>query len=83
MESTTISLQLPDDVRTMYATLVAATGRSRNDLMVEALRLIGEHQIREIALIQEGQRQLRAGQGILLPNLLAELRADGMLPKHL
>ncbi|HWE61612.1 MAG TPA: hypothetical protein VHB98_07875 [Chloroflexota bacterium] len=75
----TTSLWLPDDVRAMYDTLVAATGRSRNDLMVEAMRLVGERQLREIALVQEGQRQIRAGLGIPLADLLAELRADGML----
>lgn len=79
MGATTTSLRLPDDVRDVYDTLVAATGRSRNDLMVEALRLIGMRQLREIALVQEGQRQLRAGQGIPFADLLAELRADGML----
>jgi predicted transcriptional regulator len=80
MGATTTSLRLPDDVRDVYDTLVAATGRSRNDLMVEALRLVGESQLREIALVQEGLRQIRAGQGIPLGDLLAELRADGMLP---
>ena len=79
MGATTTSLRLPDDVRDTYDTLVAATGRSRNDLMVEALRVIGLRQLREIALVQEGQRQLRAGQGIPFADLLAELRADGML----
>jgi len=48
--------------------------------MVEALRLVGERQLHEIALVQEGQRQLRAGQGIPFARLLAELRADGILP---
>lgn len=43
------------------------------------MRLIGLRQLREIGLVQEGQRQLRAGQGISFADLLAELRADGML----
>lgn len=80
MGATTTSLRLPDDVRDVYDTLVAATGRSRNDLMVEALRLVGERRLHEIALIQEGRRQIRAGQGIPFADILAELRADGMLP---
>jgi predicted transcriptional regulator len=70
---------MPDDLRDIYDTLVQATGRSRNDLMVEALRLVGERQLREIALVQEGQDQIRAGLGIPLADLVAELRADGML----
>lgn len=79
MGATTTSLRLPDDVCDVYDTLVAATGRSRNDLMVAALRTVGEQQLREIALVQEGQRQLRAGQGIAFADLLSELRDDGML----
>jgi predicted transcriptional regulator len=81
MGATTTSLRLPDDVRDIYDTLVAATGRSRNDLMVEALRQVGERQLREIALVQEGQDQIRAGLGIPLTDLLAELRRDGILPQ--
>jgi len=80
MGATTTSLRLPDDVRDVYATLVAATGRSRNDLMVEALRQVGEGQLREIALVQEGQDQIRAGLGIPFAAVLKELRRDGMLP---
>lgn len=75
----TTTLRLPDDVRDIYDTLVAATGRSRNDLMVEALRVVGMRHLQEIAMVQEGQRQLRAGQGIPFADLLDELRADGML----
>jgi len=78
--ATTTSLRLPEDVRDVYDTLVAATGRSRNDLMVEALRVVGERQLREIALVQEGQRQHRAGLGISLAVMRAELRATGILP---
>jgi len=74
------SLRLPTDVRAMYDTLVSATGRSRNDLMLEALRLVGERQLREIALVQEGRRQLRAGQGVPFAQLGEELRDAGMLP---
>ena len=79
MGATTTSLRLPDDVRDVYDSLVAATGRSRNDLMVEALRLVGEQRMREIALVQEGQRQIRGGQDIPFAELEAELRAKGML----
>lgn len=80
MGATTTSLRLPDDLRDVYDTLVAATGRSRNDLMVAALRLVGERQLREIALVQEGQDQIRASLGIPLADLVAELRTDGLLP---
>ena len=82
MGATTTSLRLPEDVRDVYDTLVAATGRSRNDLMVAALRIIGERQLREIALVQEGQRQHRVGLGISLSDLRAGLRAAGILPSE-
>ena len=82
MGATTTSLRLPDDIRDVYDTLVAATGRSRNDLMVEALRLVGEQRLHEIALVQEGQRQIRAGDGIPFAAFAGELRAKGMLPDH-
>lgn len=80
MPATTTSLRLPEDVRDVYDTLVVATGRSRNDLMVEALRIVGEARLREIALVQEGQQQLRAGLGIPLTVLRAQLRAEGLVP---
>lgn len=80
MAATTTSLRLPEDLRDVYDTLVAATGRSRNELMVEALRLVGEARLRELALVQEGQRQLRTGLGIPLTTLRAQLRAEGLLP---
>jgi predicted transcriptional regulator len=79
MGATTTSLRLPEDVRDVYDTLVVATGRSRNDLMVEALRIVGEARVRELAMVQEGQRQLRAGLGIPLPALRAQLRVEGLL----
>ncbi len=79
MRTTTTSLRLPNDVRDVYDALMSATGRSRNSLMIEALRLVGERQLHEIALVQEGQRQLRAGQGVPFAQLGEELRDAGML----
>ena len=38
----TTSIRLPDEVREQYETLAQATGRTRNELMVEALRPIRE-----------------------------------------
>jgi predicted transcriptional regulator len=78
MTTTTTSLRLPDDLREMYETLVIATGRSRNDLMVEALRLIANQRLREIELVQEGRRQIRAGMGIPFAEVVEELQAAGM-----
>jgi predicted transcriptional regulator len=79
MGTTTTSLRLPDDLREMYDTLVTATGRSRNELMVEALRIIADQKLREIELVQEGKRQIHAGEGIPFAEVVAALQADGML----
>ena len=49
----TTSIRMPDDVYEQYETLAQATGRTRNELMVEALRGMAERQLREIAMIQD------------------------------
>lgn len=77
----TTSIRMPDDVHQQYEMLAQATGRTRNELMVEALRAVAEHQLREIALVQEGLAQARAGQGMLVADAVAQLKAEGMLPE--
>ncbi|HWE64853.1 MAG TPA: ribbon-helix-helix protein, CopG family [Chloroflexota bacterium] len=76
----TISIRMPDDVHAQYETLARATGRTRNELMVEALRRAAEQQLREIALVQEGLAQSRAGLGIPIEDVVARFKAEGMLP---
>jgi predicted transcriptional regulator len=63
-----------------YEMLARATGRTRNDLMVEALRGVAERQLREIALVQEGLAQSRAGLGIPIEDIVAQRKAEGLLP---
>ena len=80
MDAVTTSIRMPREVRDQYETLARATGRTRNELMVDALRLVGEHQLREIAMIQEGLEQARAGRTIAIDDVVAEFIRDGLLP---
>lgn len=79
MPASVTSLRLPDDVREQYETLAQATGRTRNELMVDALRRQAERQLREIALVQEGLDQLRAGRGIPIEDVIADYVRRGIL----
>ena len=74
------SIRMGMDIRDMYETIARATGRTRNELMAEALRVEGERQIREIALIEEGLQDLRAGRSAPLEDVVARLKGRGMLP---
>ena len=80
MDAVTTSIRMPREVRDQYKTLAQATGRTRNDLMVDALRLVAEEQLREIAMIQEGIAQARAGRTIAVEDVVAEFKRDGLLP---
>ena len=51
----TTSIRMPREVRDLYETIARATGRAKNDLMVEVLRREGQRLVREIALILEGR----------------------------
>lgn len=76
----TTSIRMPDDVHEQYEMLAQTTGRTRNDLMVEALRRAAKQQLHEIALIQEGLSQSRVGLGIPIEDVVARFKAEGMLP---
>jgi predicted transcriptional regulator len=80
MDAVTTSIRMPVEVRNQYETLAQATGRTRNDLMVEALREVAEHRLHEIAMIQEGLEQARAGRTIAVADVIAEFKRDGILP---
>ena len=75
----TTSIRMPDEVHDQYETLAQATGRTRNELMVEALRSAADRQLHEIAMIQEGLTQSRAGLGTPIEDVVARFKADGML----
>ncbi len=76
----TTSIRMPDEVHAQYGMPAQTTGRTRDDLMVEALRRAAEQQLREIALIQEGLSQSQAGLGIPIEDIVARFKAEGMLP---
>ncbi len=79
MEAVTTSIRMPAEVRDHYETLAQALGRTRNELMVDALRQVAIRRLRELAMIQEGIDDMRAGRVIPLEDLVAQFRRDGML----
>jgi len=76
----TTSIRMPEEVRDLYETLAQATGRAKNEIMVEVLRIEGQRRLNEIAMILEGRDQARAGQLSSLADVIARFKAKGMLP---
>ena len=76
----TTSIRMPEEIRELYDVLAKATGRAKNDLMVEVLRTEGQRRVDEIALILEGREQARAGKLSPLDDVVARFKANGMLP---
>ena len=76
----TTSIRMPDEVHEQYETLAQATGRTRNELMVEALHEVAERKLQEIAMIQEGIRAADEGRGTTIEDVVARFKAEGMLP---
>jgi predicted transcriptional regulator len=76
----TTSIRMPQDIRDIYETLAQATGRARNDLMVEALRVEGQRRLDDIALILEGRDQARGGRLSPIDDVVARFKARRMLP---
>lgn len=74
------SIRMPEAVRDLYDTLARATGRARNDLMVEALQREGQRRIAEIAMVLEGREQARAGRLSPIDAVVARFKGQGMLP---
>lgn len=74
------SIRMPEEVRDLYETIARATGRTKNDVMVEALRSEGERRVHEIAVILEGREQARAGRLSSLEDVVARFKQRGMLP---
>jgi len=75
----TTSIRMPREVRDLYETIARATGRAKNDLMVEVLRREGQRQVREIALILEGQEDARTGRVSPIEDVVARFKERGML----
>jgi predicted transcriptional regulator len=75
----TTSILMPEDVHEQYEILARATGRTPNDLMVDALRDRAARQLREIAMVQEGLAQARAGLGRPIEEVVEQFKAEGLL----
>ncbi len=75
----TTSIRMPEEVRDLYETIARATGRAKNDLMVEVLRHEGQRQVREIALILEGRDDARAGRTSPIADVAARFKERGLL----
>jgi predicted transcriptional regulator len=76
----TTSIRMPKEVRDLYETLALATGRAKNDVMVEVLRAEGQRRVDELALILEGRDQAKAGRVSPIANVVQRFKAQGMLP---
>lgn len=76
----TTSIRMPEEVRDLYETLAQATGRTKNEIMVEVLRIEGERRVSEIAMVLEGRDQARAGRLSSIADVVARFKARGMLP---
>jgi predicted transcriptional regulator len=76
----TTSIRMPQEVRDLYETIAQATGRAKNDLMVEALLVEGQRRVNEIAMILEGSAQARAGQLSFIEDVVTRFKDRGMLP---
>jgi predicted transcriptional regulator len=73
------SARLPEDVRARCDELARLTGRSRNELLVEALEQYLEREFNEIARIQEGLDQIDAGDVTPIDEVARRFSEQGML----
>jgi predicted transcriptional regulator len=76
----TTSIRMPKEVRDLYETLARATGRAKNDVMVEVLRAEGQRRVNELALILEGREQAQQGRVTPIEDVVQRFKAKGMLP---
>jgi predicted transcriptional regulator len=76
----TTSIRMPREVRDLYETLARATGRAKNDVMVEVLRVEGQRRVAELALILEGREQAHAGRLSPLADVVARFKTKGIHP---
>ena len=75
----TTSIRLPDDLRDRFDAMGQMTGRTRNDLIIQAMEEFIEREMRELAMIQEGLDQLERGEGRPLEEVVRDFASRGML----
>jgi predicted transcriptional regulator len=73
------SLRVPDETRQGFEELAQVTGRTRSELMIEALDEYLAAKRQRIALIHEGERALDEGRSASHDAVIARLKANGML----
>jgi predicted transcriptional regulator len=73
------SLRLPDETRQGFDELAQLSGRSRSELMIEALDEYLAAKRRRIAQIQEGERSLEDGRARSHDEVIALLKTRGMV----
>lgn len=75
---TITSIRLPHEAETQLAELAKSTGRSKNDLLTEAVMQYLEQETRQIARIEEGLRSADAGHVIPHDDVVWDLLATGI-----
>jgi predicted transcriptional regulator len=73
------NIRLPSDLRARYDALAAATGRTRTDLIVEAMTRYIDAEMAYIAAVQEGLADIEAGRHRDLEEVTNEWVARGLL----
>jgi predicted transcriptional regulator len=73
------SVRLPSDLRARYDELAAATGRTRTDLIVEAMTRYIDAEMAYIAAVQEGLADIEAGRHQSFEEVTDEWVALGLL----
>jgi len=73
------SLRMPEETRLGFDELAQISGRTRSELMVEALEEYLAAKRRRIALIQEGERDLKEGRFQTHKMLISRFKERGIL----
>ena len=75
MESTTLTIRVPVEVRDKLARIASGTRRSKSYLAAEAVAAYVERELAIIEGIQEGMADIAAGRTVSHAQAMAELRA--------
>lgn len=75
MESTTLTIRVPVEVRDKLARIASGTRRSKSYLAAEAVAAYVERELAIIEGIQEGMADIAAGRTVSHTQAMAELRA--------
>ena len=81
MGTTTTSIRLPDEIKERFEALAATTGRSKNDLMLDALTRYLQEEEGQLQQIEEGIRAAdeHPDDGVTHEAMVADLIQRGLL----